>query len=45
MDEWTSIGLMCGPTTVHKLYELLHVKSMLKRWEIGHNLYKRMFNL
>ena len=44
LEEWTNIGLMCGPSTIHKLCDLLHV-DILTRWYIGNRVYTRMFNL
>ena len=41
---WTSIGLMCGPKTIHKLCDRLHV-DILTRWYIGNRVYNRVFNL
>lgn len=44
MTEWIDIGLMCGPSTLHKLYDRLDV-DIFSRWYIGNKLYKRMFDL
>lgn len=44
MTEWIDIGLMCGPSTLQKLYNRLDV-DVITRWCIGDKLYKRMFDL
>lgn len=44
LDEWINIGLMCGPKTIQKLGDLLHV-DILTRWYIGNRVYNRVFHL